>query len=411
MAKLNRTLSLFDAVNIALGSIIGAGIFVILGSAAGIAGPAVFLSVLVAAAVALMTGLASSGLSRRFPKSGGAYLFAREAISHSAGFIVGWIWLFSNIAAGATVAVGFGHYLAFFLPSVPANLAAALIVLLATAINLLGAGQSSKVNNVLVALKVLILLAFVAVSLFFFKPANFSPLAPFGIAGILAGAATIFFAYAGFARVAVIADEVKNPEVNVPKATIISIAVSTLLYSAVAVGAVGLAGWQALSESGSPLADALASVGLGFGASIIAAGALIATGTVVLSSVLGLSRLAFTMAEAKELPGWLGAIGKSSVPANSILVSGAATLLFALFADLPHIAYISSFSLLLYYAAINLSGIRILDGNARYAAFGGLLSCAILMFSLPLQSWLVGLAAVTLGILYYLLFVRERGKN
>src|SRR5208283_3329660 len=183
--KLKRTLSLFDAVNIALGSIIGAGIFVILGSAAGIAGPAVFISVLVAAAVALMTGVASADLSRLYPQSGGAYRFARETISDSAGFIVGWVWLFSNIVAGATVAIGFGYYLNFFIPSFPANYGAAIIVILTTAVNLLGIGESSRINNILVTLKVIILIIFIALAALFFRFSNFAPLMPFGIGGVL----------------------------------------------------------------------------------------------------------------------------------------------------------------------------------------------------------------------------------
>jgi len=407
--KLKRTLSLFDAVNIALGSIIGAGIFVILGSAAGIAGPAVFISVLVAAAVALMTGVASADLSRLYPQSGGAYRFARETISDSAGFIVGWVWLFSNIVAGATVAIGFGYYLNFFIPSFPANYGAAIIVILTTAVNLLGIGESSRINNILVTLKVIILIIFIALAALFFRFSNFAPLMPFGIGGVLAGAATIFFAYSGFARVAVVADEVKDPEKNVPKATIISILISTLLYAAVAIAAIGLAGYAALSRSGSPLSDALGSVGLGFGAMIIAVGALIATGTVVLASVLGLSRLAFTMSQNDELPGWFGKVGKkSAAPVNAILASGAAMLVFALFANLPTIAYVSSFSLLLYYAAINLSGIKVLKGLVRLAAVGGLVSCVVLMVSLPPASWLVGIIAVLFGVTYYFWRMRIR---
>src|SRR5512136_2642860 len=112
-------LSLFDAVNISLGSIIGAGIFVILGAAAAVAGPALVISVLIAAAVSLLTGFSSAALSRLYPRSGGVYVFTREAISDFSGFLVGWVWLFSNIVGGATVAVGFGHYLAYFFPALP----------------------------------------------------------------------------------------------------------------------------------------------------------------------------------------------------------------------------------------------------------------------------------------------------
>ncbi|VVC03009.1 Amino acid permease [Candidatus Bilamarchaeum dharawalense] len=406
MTRLKPVLSLFDAVNVALGSIIGAGIFVIIGAAAGLAGPAVFLSVIVAAIVAILTGLTSAELSKKFPTSGGAYIFAKKALSKSVGFVVGWVWLFSNVVVGATVAVGFAYYLNFFIPSIPTNIGAALAVGLATLFHLMGTKESSRVNNILVVIKIAILLFFFVSAIFFFQQANFEPLLPFGIEGVLAGAATIFFAYSGFARVAVIADEIKNPSKNVPKATILSIIVSTAIYVLVAVAAVGIAGYEMLARSGSPLADAINMEGLGFGADLVGAGALVATGTVILASILGVSRLAYTMANNRELPKFITRLDKKQVPKNSIIVSGIGMIILALFADLPHIAYISSFSLLLYYAALNLSGLKILKGKTRYAAFLGLISCLVLMLSLPALSWIVGLVVVLLGIVYYKFFVK-----
>jgi basic amino acid/polyamine antiporter, APA family len=411
MEKLRPTLSLFDAVNIALGAIIGAGIFVILGAAAKVSGPAIFLSIIVAAVVAGLTGIASAELSKRFPKSGGAYTFAKEEISPFAGFLTGWVWLFSNIVAGATVAVGFGYYLAFFFPGVPTSAGAALVIAAVTGINLLGAKESSRVNNLLVAFKILVLLFFIGTAFFFFKSANFEPLAPFGIGGILAGAATIFFAFAGFARVAVIADEIKEPEKNVPTATLVSIVISTLIYIAVAVAAVGVAGYEKLANSGSPLADAMSSEGLPFGASIMAFGALVAITTVAISTVLGLSRLAFTMTGNGELPKFMGSLDKKGVPRNAVLLSGISMFAFAALSDLPHIAYISSFSLLLYYAAINLSGIRAFKGRTQYVALGGLLSCLVLLISLPALSWLVGVGALLAGAAYYHVFVNKANSR
>jgi basic amino acid/polyamine antiporter, APA family len=401
-------LSLFDAVNIALGTIIGAGIFVIIGAATALAGPAVFLSVMVAAVVSLLTGLTTAELSKRYPRSGGAYKFAREIISNSAGFIVGFVWLFSNTITGATVAVGFGHYLKFFIPAVPTKFGAAFIVAAAIFIQLLGTKESSKLNNILVVFKVCILLFFIAGAVSFFKLANFKPLLPFGISGVWAGAATVFFAYSGFARVSVIADEIKDPSKTVPRATLISIFISTLIYILVAVAAVGVAGYQIIAKSGSPLADAMKVEGLNFGANLVGAGALVATGTVILASILGVSRLAQTMAQDRELPVFFSRIDpKKSAPRNAIVLSGALMILIGLFADLPHIAYISSFSLLLYYAAIDFSGLKIFRRKRRTVALLGLCVCLMLMFSLPYQSWLIGLAVVLIGALYYRLCVQK----
>ena len=212
---------------------------------------------------------------------------------------------------------------------------------------------------------------------------------------------TYLFAYAGFARVAIVADEIEDPRKNVPRATLLSIFISTLIYVLVAVAAVGGAGYKVLAGSGSPLADAIGSMGLSFGARLVALGGLAATGTVALASVLGISRLARVMAGNGELPAFIGRTGgRTSAPRNAILMGGAAMLALAFSADLPHIAYISSFSLLLYYAALNLSGLKVLTGGLRIVTGLGLLSCLALMASLPRRSWIVGAAVVASGALY-----------
>lgn len=402
-------LSLFDAVNISLGSIIGAGIFVILGAAAAVAGPALVVSVLIAAAVSLLTGLSAAELSRMYPRSGGVYVFAREAISDFSGFLVGWVWLFSNIVVGATVAVGFGHYLTFFFPGLPSGAGAALVVVAVVLINLLGAKESSRLNNVLVLFKIAILLFFAGAAFLHFHGANFRPLMPFGFRGVWAGAATIFFAYAGFARVAIVADEIEDPRKNVPRATLMSIFISTVIYLFVAVAAVGGAGFKVLAKSGSPLADAISAMGLGFGSRLVALGGLAAAGTVALASVFGISRLAQVMARDGELPRFFAGVDrKTGAPRNAILLGGAAMLGLAFLADLPHIAYISSFSLLLYYAAMNLSGLRVFKGRIRIVTAFGLLSCLALMVSLPRLAWIVGAAVLASGAFYYRLVVGKK---
>jgi len=406
-------LSLFDAVNISLGSIIGAGIFVILGAAAAVAGPALVLSVLIAAAVSLLTGLAAAALSRLYPRSGGVYVFARETLSDFLGFLVGWVWLFSNVVSGATVAVGFGHYLTFLAPRLPTGAGVVIVVAAVTLIQLGGAKESSRLNNVLVIFKIAVLLFFAGAAFLHFEAGHFRPFAPFGFRGAWAGAATIFFAYAGFARVAIVADEIKDPRRNVPRATMLSILISAALYLVVAVAAVGGAGAALLARSGSPLADALASIGLGFGARLVGLGGLAAAGTVALASVLGVSRLAQVMARDGELPAFIGRSGAANgVPRNAVLLGGAAMLALAFAADLPHIAYISSFSLLLYYGALNLSGLKVLRGGLRAAAGLGLISCLVLMLSLPRRAWIAGGAVTASGAVYALVNAgRSRKKR
>lgn len=415
-------LSLFDAVNISLGSIIGAGIFVILGAAAAVAGPALILSVLIAAGVSLLTGLTAAELSRMYPRSGGVYVFAREALSGFSAFLVGWVWLFSNLVAGATVAVGFGHYLTFFVPGLPSAAGAALVVALAVGIHLFGAKGSSRLNNVLVMFKIAVLLFFAAAAFLHFRGGHFRPFLPFGFRGVWAGAATVFFAYAGFARVSIVADEIEDPRKNVPRATLLSIFISTAIYILVAISAVGGVGYGVLAGSGSPLADAVGVMGMKFGAKLVALGGLAAAGTVALAAVFGLSRLAQVMAQSGELPGLVARIDpKTGAPRNAILLGGAGMLALVFLSDLPHIAYISSFSLLLYYAAMNLSGLRVFKGGEkgrggmrgiRLATGLGFLSCVVLMVSLPRISWIVGAAVLTAGAIYYLALAKSgRGRT
>jgi len=395
-------LTLFDAVNISLGSIIGAGIFVILGAAAAVAGPALVLSVLIAAFVSLLTGLSTAELSRIYPRSGGVYVFARETLSGFLGFLVGWVWLFSNVVGGATVAVGFGHYLTFFFPKLPTGVGIVAVVMSTVMIHLGGAKESSRFNNALVLFKIAVLLFFSAAAFLHFQGPNFRPFLPFGFHGVWAGAATIFFAYAGFARVAIVADEIEEPQKNVPRATLISIFISTAVYLIVTVAAVGGAGSALLAGSGSPLADALRSMGLAFGARLVALGGLAAAGSVALAAVLGVSRLAQVMARNGELPAFIGRSGgRGAAPRNAILIGGGAMLALAFAADLPHIAYISSFSLLLYYAALNLSGLKVLKGGMRIVTGLGLVSCLVLMANLPRRSWVVGAAVVASGVIYH----------
>jgi APA family basic amino acid/polyamine antiporter len=305
------------------------------------------------------------------------------------------------------VAVGFGHYLKHFFPGLPTAAGIVLVVVSTVLIQFAGAKESSRLNNVLVLFKIGILLFFAGAAFAHFRAANFRPFMPFGFRGVWAGAATIFFAYAGFARVAIVADEIEEPRRNVPRATLISILVSAVIYIVVAAAAVGVAGSGVLAGSGSPLADAIAGMGKSFGSGLVALGGLAATGTVALASVLGISRLAQVMARDGELPGWIGrGGGRRGAPRNAILIGGAAMLALAFASDLPHIAYISSFSLLLYYAALNLSGLKVLQGWMRAVTGLGLLACLVLMTSLPARSWAAGAAAVAAGAAYQ--WVRTR---
>ncbi|MDD1693813.1 MAG: amino acid permease, partial [Methanoregula sp.] len=280
---LKREIGLFGATALGIGAIIGSGIFIVTGIVAGVAGPAMIVSVIIAGVIAVFSAMSVAELSAYLPEEGGTYAYAQKLISPFAGFIAGWIWIFSNIFVGAAVSLGFAHYFVTVFPAVPVKIIAGVICIIFLIINYLGLKESVLFNNLLVTAKVLILLFFIAFGLGFIRPGTFTPFAPEGSMGILSGAALIFFAYTGFARVTIMAEEVKDPEKTLPRSIYLALAISTVIYLFVSVVAVGLAGSPALAHSGSPLADAIGSTGSSGAVLVISLGAMIATASVLLT--------------------------------------------------------------------------------------------------------------------------------
>ncbi len=321
---LKREIGLFGATALGIGAIIGSGIFIVTGIVAGIAGPAMIISVLIAGIIALFSALSVAELSAFLPEEGGTYAYAQKLISPFAGFIAGWIWIFSNIFVGAAVSLGFAHYFVTLFPVIPVKGIAVIICLVFIIINYIGLKESTLLNNTLVTLKVLILLFFVAFGLGFFNGSHLTPFAPAGIWGILSGAALIFFAYTGFARVTIMAEEVKDPVKTIPRSIFLALAISTVIYILVSVIAVGLVGASGLSQSGSPLADAIGVTGSNAAVLIISSGAMIATASVLLTTIMGISRIMFAMARTGDLPAFLNRIHPHfNTPHYAIWISGA----------------------------------------------------------------------------------------
>jgi len=411
--KLKKTVSLLDAISISVGATIGAGIFVILGIATGLAGPAVIASVILAGAVAFLTASSFVQLSRATQKEGGAYEFARKFLAPFWAFLTGFLWLATNVVGGATVALGFSLYLSSIVPGLPIAPVAALACIAATALNYIGMKSSVSVNNALVAIKILVLLFFVIVGIMFFKAENFSNIANASLAGVLSGAAIIFFAYGGFARISVVSEEVKNAKQTVPLAIMLGLAISTLIYFLVAIAAVGLGGSNASSQAGAFLSSVISSTNVPYAALIISLGALTATASVLLTTVMGVSRVAFAMARNNHAPKLLASVDPSSgVPRNAVLMAGITSALLALYGDLGLVASISSFSLLAVYAISNYAATKTKASiYSKIISWAGLISCFALMLSLSQQSLVVGGFAVLLATAYYYLAKRKTKKK
>jgi APA family basic amino acid/polyamine antiporter len=412
--ELKRTLNLIDATAIGIGAIIGAGIFVVLGIAVGYAGPAVVISMVVAGIVALFSALSFAELGSAIPKQGGTYEFAYQLISPSVAFLSGCLWLFGQTVAGAAVSLGLASYFVAVFPFFPLKVVAVSAALLLTALNLIGTKHSAMINNILVLIKIVILCLFIGFGVFQVNPTNYSQFAPNGFAGILQGAGFIFFAYLGFGRIAALGGEVKNPKRNLPLAILIALAISVGLYVMTGLVATGLQDYRILAGSGSPLADAVKVTGNFTLIAAISFGALVATTSVLLTNLIGLSRVSFAMANNGQLPKSMSKIhARFGTPYISILATGALMTILASVSDLKQTAAITSISILSTHIILHFSAVRLRKRTPDLKTFKaplyplipalGILSCIILMFSLPLEAWIVWVSFVAAVSVYYLL--------
>lgn len=421
MAELKRTLGILGAVNVGIGAIIGAGIFVLIGVGAENAGPSVIFSFLIAGVVAFLTALSSAELSSFITEAGGSFIYAQKAFGNFWGFFVGWTKSFDYIVGASAVSLGFASYFAYF-AGIPQGqsllvLVAAVLPLFLMLINLKGISEASGTNNLLVGLKVTALVLFILVGGFFLinhgSFSNYRPFFPNGMAGTLSGASIIFFAFVGFNTVTVLSEEVKNPEKNVPKAIMLAFAISTLLYIGVSVVAVGLVNWKILGTSSAPLEVALKEATnnvllLKF----VSISALFATASVVMASILGSSRALFAMSRLKIIPGFLSSISNSGVPFIAVIVTGIAIALIALQGNLEWIASVFNFGILMTFLFINLSAVKLRekmpDANRTFKVpfypippILGVLSCLVLIFYLDRNAIIFGGTWALIGIAAY----------
>ncbi len=357
--RLKRTLTLFDAVSLGLGVIIGAGIFVVVGTAAGVAGPGVIFSIILAGIVSLFTALSFAELCSAIPEEGGAYEYVYKIVSPFLGFMTGWMLILGSIVAGAAVSLSLAYYLAFLM-SFPPNLLAVGACLFFTVINLIGARQSKAINDVLVILKILMLLLFVMLGIPHIQFSNFQPLLPNGLSGLIEGAAIMMFAYLGYCDVTVIAEEVKCPQKTLPLSTLLSLTISAVLYLLVAFTAVGVINYKTLSLSGSPLADVMEATGNGMAAWVVSLGAIFATATVLYALILSVSRIIYSMSMNHQIPRFIHRIHPQfGTPYVSILLAGVIMAVFALVVNLKYVVSLATTLIILSHLLVNYAAIAI----------------------------------------------------
>jgi APA family basic amino acid/polyamine antiporter len=298
-ASLHRVLGLTEVTAGGVGIIIGAGIYVLLGAATGHAGAVVWLAFLLAAAMSALSGLSYAELSSMFPSAAGEYEYTRHAMPESVAFVVGWTMIAALVVAAATVSIGFARYVGYFLDIDPRVAALALLATVSV-VAMAGVKQSARLTLALSAVQVGGLVLVVAIGLPHVGDVDL--LAGRGAGGVLGAAALVFFAFIGFDEVITLAEETRDPTRTVPRALLLALGLSTVLYVAVAVAAVSVLGADALAASPRPLADVMGHVLGGRGATLVAAIAIGTTMNTTLLAVTAASRVMYGMAKTAALP-------------------------------------------------------------------------------------------------------------
>nr|WP_312869032.1 amino acid permease [Amycolatopsis pithecellobii] len=389
--RLNRRLGTGDAVVIGLGSMIGAGVFVAFAPAARAAGSALLIGLALAALVAYCNATSSARLAARYPSSGGTYVYGKERLGEFWGYLAGWGFVVGKTASCAAMALTVAAYL------VPAGwrpYVAAAVVLALTALNYRGVHKSALVTRVIVAVTLLVLVAAV-VAIFLSGNGSGHEVFAFSFGGVLQSAGLLFFAFAGYARIATLGEEVRDPARTIPRAIPIALGLTLVVYIAVAFALLYKLGADGLASFVDPIARAVPS-GM---APVVRAGAAVAALGALLALVLGVSRTTFAMARDGHLPRRLAAVHpRFGVPHRAEVAVGVVVAVLVLFTDLRGAIGFSSFAVLTYYAIANASAWTLRRGVVPAA---GLIGCVVLAFSLPLWSVVIGCAVLAVGAIAY----------
>ncbi|RSM91613.1 amino acid permease [Kibdelosporangium aridum] len=402
MTELRRQLGVSDAVTIGLGSMIGAGIFAALAPAAGAAGSGLLVGLAVAAVVAYCNATSSARLAARYPASGGTYVYGRERLGEFWGYLAGWSFVVGKTASCAAMALTVGAYV---WPSHAHAIAVAAVVVL-TAVNYGGIQKSAWLTRAIVAV-VLAVLAAVVVTSFAsgFAVGQLSlgsDVSPFGV---LQAAGLLFFAFAGYARIATLGEEVRDPARTIPRAIPIALVITLVVYALVAAATLGVLGPQQLAQATAPLSEAARAAGASWLEPVVRIGAACAALGSLLALILGVSRTTFAMARDRHLPPALSAVHpRFGVPHRAEVAVGVIVAVVAAVADVRSAIGFSSFGVLLYYAIANASAwtlTRAENRPPRAIPAIGLAGCLILAFTLPWTSVASGAVVVAAGAAMY----------
>ncbi|MEU4133303.1 amino acid permease [Streptomyces wuyuanensis] len=437
---LRRSLTMWQLTMISIGATLGTGIFVVLGEATPLAGPAVAISFVVAGLTALFSALSYAELAGAVPVSGSSYSYSYATMGELIAWVCGWCLVLEYGVSVAAVAVGWGEYLNELLDgtigvTIPSavsapigeggfiNLPALVVVLLAMVFLMGGAKESARVNTVMVVVKIVTLLLFIGIGFMGIKAGNYAPLAPLGVTGISAAAATLFFSYIGFDAASTAGEEAKNPKKDLPRAIMLSLLIVTVLYCLVALVAVGAMPWQDFEGTEAALAQIMKDVtGQSFWGVVLAAGAVVAIASVVFAVLYGQTRILFAMSRDGLVPTVFAKVNeKTGAPrANTVIVSLFCGVLAA-FIPLGELANATSIGTLFAFALVNVAVIILRwkrpDMNRTFKVMLfpvtpilGFGFCAYMMLSLPGITWVWFGGWMAAGLVFYFLYGLRRSR-
>nr|WP_234043277.1 amino acid transporter [Streptomyces marianii] len=437
---LRRSLTMWQLTMISIGATLGTGIFVVLGEATPLAGPAVAISFVVAGLTALFSALSYAELAGAVPVSGSSYSYSYATMGELIAWVCGWCLVLEYGVSVAAVAVGWGEYLNELLDgtigvtipdavSAPIgeggfiNLPALVVVLLAMVFLMGGAKESARVNTVMVVIKIVTLLLFIGIGFLGIKAGNYTPLAPLGVTGISAAAATLFFSYIGFDAASTAGEEAKNPKRDLPRAIMLSLLIVTVLYCLVALVAVGAMPWQDFEGTEAALAQIMKDVtGQSFWGVVLAAGAVVAIASVVFAVLYGQTRILFAMSRDGLVPKVFARVNeKTGAPrANTLIVSLFCGVLAA-FIPLGELANATSIGTLFAFGLVNVAVIILRwkrpDMNRTFKVMLfpvtpilGFGFCAYMMLSLPGITWVWFGGWMAAGLVFYFLYGLRRSR-